>query len=285
MNGQLGIIAIDIPDAEQPAARLSNDGTQRHAQHPHGESQHKQQIQKNVQNGGHHQEQQGGGAVAHAVEDTGVEVIADVADQSGAYHQQVSPGLRPRGRIHPQHGHQGTDQQQRNDRDGQDTADKGGIQAVDGVPHSFRLPCAERLGDDHRAAGGNAGEQGGEQEDHRESHAYGGQSRVADIVAHHPAVYHIVKLLQKVPCQQRQGKPHDMAESAALRHVADTAFSSHDPPHCNMMYLLYSFPAGSASAAVAFYGKTVKMRKNRKAAVKRQLEALCLYDVGAGWRP
>lgn len=128
-----------------------------------------------------------------------VEVIADVADQSGAYHQQVSPGLRPRGRIHPQHGHQGIDQQQRNDRDGQDTADKGGIQAVDGVPHSFRLPCAERLGDDHRAAGGNAGEQGGEQEDHRESHAYGGQSRVADIVTYHPAIYHIVKLLQKVP--------------------------------------------------------------------------------------
>ena len=66
MDGQLRIIAVDIPDAEQPAARLGDDGAQRHAQHSQRHRQHQRQIQKNVQNGGHRQKQQRGGAVAHA---------------------------------------------------------------------------------------------------------------------------------------------------------------------------------------------------------------------------
>jgi hypothetical protein len=49
-------------------------------------------------------------------------------------------------------------------------------------------------------------EQGGEQKQHREAHAHGGQRRVADVVADDPAIHHIIKLLQKVARQQGQGK-------------------------------------------------------------------------------
>ena len=86
-------------------------------------------------------------------------------------------------------------QQQRGGGDGQNAADKGGIQAVDGAPDPVRSSAAEGLSDDHGAAGGDAGEQGGEQEDHRKADAHGGQGSVADIVAYYPAIHHIVKLL------------------------------------------------------------------------------------------
>ena len=137
-------------------------------------------------------------------------------------------------------------QQQRGGGDGQDAADKGGIQAVDGAPDPVRFPAAEGLGDDHGAAGGDAGEQGGEQEDHRKADAHGGQGSVADKVAHHPAIHHIVELLQKIPRQQRQGKHQNMAEGTARRHIPDSAFRPHDTPLI-IFILLYSFSPERAS--------------------------------------
>lgn len=48
VDGQLGIMAVDIPDAEEPAACLGNDGAQGHAQHPQGAAQHQRKVQDDV---------------------------------------------------------------------------------------------------------------------------------------------------------------------------------------------------------------------------------------------
>ena len=76
------------------------------------------------------------------------------------------------------------------------------------------------------------------------------KARVADIVAHHPAIHHIVELLQKIPRQQRQGKHQNMAEGTARRHIPDSAFRS---PRCTsthkiILFILYSFSPERARA-------------------------------------
>ncbi len=49
--------------------------------------------------------------------------------------------------------------------------------------------------------------------------AHGGKRLVADVVAHHPGVHHVVELLEQVARQQRQGKIDEMPRGAALGHV------------------------------------------------------------------
>ena len=46
---------------------------------------------------------------------------------------------------------------------------------------------------------------------------------VAHIVANHPAVHHIIHLLEKAACQQGQGKGYDMSRGTAVGHVPQPA--------------------------------------------------------------
>ena len=136
--------------------------------------------------------------------------------------------------------------------------------------------AAEGLGDDHGAAGGDAGEQGCEQEDYRKADAHGGQGSVADKVAHHPAIHHIVELLQKIPRQQRQGKHQNMAEGTARRHIPDSAFRPHDAPQLIKSFyftvLLFTGKGKLISRRKpGKMGETIKNRRRDRAAGKEPL--------------
>ena len=49
--------------------------------------------------------------------------------------------------------------------------------------------------------------------------AYGGEGLLADEVAHHPGIHHVVHLLKEVPRQQGQGKQEQVGKDVPLGHV------------------------------------------------------------------
>ena len=90
---------------------------------------------------------------------------------------------------------------------------------MDGLPHLLLPARAVVLADDHARAAGEAKEKADQRIDHRPYRAHGGKRLVADVVAHHPGVYHVVELLEQIAQQQRQGEIDQVLCDAALRHV------------------------------------------------------------------
>ncbi|CDC72375.1 putative uncharacterized protein [Oscillibacter sp. CAG:155] len=222
-DGDLGIAAVDVPEAVEPGKSLGDHRADGHAEHTPAARQHQNQIQRDVQKRRYRQEAQCGAAVAQSPQDTGVEVVADGAHQPCAHHREIEPGVIVGGGVHPQQKENGLHQShcQQRHRDGADR--KSGVDGVHRVPDPVQLPGAVKLGDDHCAAVGKAHEQRREHENHRKADAHGRQGRVAHVLAHHPAVHHVVELLEKAPRQQRQGKEYDVPGRAALRHIPQSA--------------------------------------------------------------
>ena len=238
-DGDLGIAAVDIEQAEQPGEGLGDDGAQGHAQHAHAAPQHEYQVQHDVHHRRDGQEQQRGPAVAQAAQNAGVQVVADGADEARGHHHQVQPGLGPGVGLHLHQQQDGLHQCQGQGRDGDGGDHKGGVDGVHRVPDPVHVPGAVELGDDHGAAVGEAHEQRCEHKDDGIAHAHRRQGGIAGVVAHHPAVHHVVELLEEAACQQWQGKVENMSGGAAHRHVAHTVFTFHvEIPH--MIFVLFS---------------------------------------------
>ena len=102
MNGDLGVFAVDIGHTKEPGKGLGQDGGKSHAEHAHFKHQHEHQVQHNVHHRGDGQEDKRSLAVSKAVQNAGVKVIADGADQAHADHRQIDPGLVVGALIHPQ---------------------------------------------------------------------------------------------------------------------------------------------------------------------------------------
>ena len=217
------IAAVDVPEAVEPGKGLGDHRGNGHTEDAPAAHQHQDQIQRDVQKGRHRQKAQRGAAVAQSSQDARVEVVADGADEAGTYHREVEPGVVIGGIVHPQQKEDGLHQPHRQQRHRDGADGKGGVDGVHRVPDPVQFPGAVKLGDDHRAAVGKAHEQRREHEDHRKADAHGRQGRVSHVLAHHPAVHHVVELLEKAPRQQRQGKKHDVPGGTALRHIPQSA--------------------------------------------------------------
>ena len=138
------------------------------------------------------------------------------------------------------------------------------------LPHLFLPLGAVILADDHARAAGEAKEKADQRIDHRPYRAHGGKRLVADVVAHHPGIHHVVELLKKIAHHQRQGKVDQMLCDAALRHVhvitggavvgvevqMQMAGMAHGGSPCNI--LLYRnftiIPAGAQQGECRFFG-------------------------------
>ena len=175
-------------------------------------------------------------------QDARVQVVADGADEARGHHRQIQKGFGPGVGFHLHQQQDGLHQGQGQGRDGDGGDHKGGVDGVHRVPDPVQLPGAVKLGDDHRAAVGEAHEQGCEHEDDGKAHAHRRQGGVAGVVAHHPAVHHVVELLEKAARQQGQGKIENMSGGAAHRHVAQAVFAFHVKilVKVSFLFLLYS---------------------------------------------
>ena len=105
------------------------------------------------------------------------------------------------------------------------------------------MPGAVELGNDHRAAVGEAHKQRGKHEDDGKAHAYRRQGGVSGVIAHHPTVHHVVELLEKAACQQGQGKVKNVSGGTAHRHVAHAVFTFHvDIPQSTFIFISTLLP-------------------------------------------
>ena len=90
---------------------------------------------------------------------------------------------------------------------------------MDGLLHLIVALGAVILADDHARAAGQPQKEADKRVDDGRDGAHGGKRLVADIVAHHPGVHHVVQLLEQVAHHQRQGEIDQMLRDAALGHV------------------------------------------------------------------
>ena len=74
------IVAVDVKDTEQPGNNLCDDGRQRNTCYSHWDGDGQNQVQHDVDNRRNHQKQQGCAAVAKALQDTRVDVKAQVTN-------------------------------------------------------------------------------------------------------------------------------------------------------------------------------------------------------------
>lgn len=208
--------------------RLGDDGGPGHTGHAHVEPDHKQQVQPGIQHRRHHQKIEGPPGVAHGPENAGAHVIDQQARDAGEIDGQIRRGLRQhlrRGVHQVQHGRdQG--QAQGRERRAQHQGQHHG--RVDGIPDLFGPVGPVILADDHPRAAGQAHKEADEHIDDGPHGAHGGKGLVGHKVAHHPGVHHVVKLLEHVSGQQRQGELDQVAGDAALGHV-------HVPPGRGVM--------------------------------------------------
>ena len=125
------------------------------------------------------------------------------------------------GLLHLHETQQGPADDHREGRQRQHSQGDEGVGRVHHVPHPVQLARAVVLGDGHRCAAADAHEEAGEEEDHRVADAHRGQSRLADKTAHHPAVHHVVKLLEQAAQQHGEGKGEQMPHDIALGHISE----------------------------------------------------------------
>ena len=156
-----------------------------------------------------------------------VQIIADGAYKPRGYHRQIQKGFGPGVCLYLHQQQDRLHQPQGDGCDGDGGDHEGGVDGVHRVPDPVHVPGAVELGDDHGAAVGQAHEQGCEHEDDGKAHAHRRQGGVAGVVAHHPAVHHVVQLLEEAACQQGQGKVENMSCGTAHRHVAHAVFTFH----------------------------------------------------------
>ena len=207
------------PHRQQGGHRLGDDGGVGHALYAHAELQHEQQVKSGIQHGGHQQEVEGTPGVAHRPEDAGAHVVDQQSHDAGKVDGQVGGLLR----RHLRRGLHQAQHQGRHENAGcgehdaqQERQHHGGVHRL---PHLFLPLGAVILADDHARAAGQPQKEADQHVDDGRDGAHGGECLVADEVAHHPCVHHVVQLLEQVAHHQGQGKVDEMLRDAALCHV------------------------------------------------------------------
>ena len=157
--------------------------------------------------------------IAHGAQNSRAHVVDHKPQDSGEIDIQVRRGLGKHviGRFHEAQHVGRHPKSQRRKQNAQDQ--RHGDGGMDAFADLVLALGAVELGDHHAGAAGQTGKKADE---HVHNRPYGTNSRkglIADIVAYHPGIHRIVKLLENIACQQRQGKPDQMHGNRPLGHV------------------------------------------------------------------
>ena len=213
------VVAHQHDHGQYGGYRLSNDGGVGHALHAHAELQHKQQVKRRVHHGGHYQKVEGAAGVAGSLQNAGAHVVQQQAHDAREIDGQVRGLVRRhlRGGLHQvQHQRRHGDARAGENHAQQQRQENGGVYRL---MYLFRPVRTVILADDHAGAAGHSQKEADEGVDNGPHGAHGGERLIADEIAHHPGVHHVVKLLEQVACQQRQGEADQVSRGAALGHV------------------------------------------------------------------
>ena len=186
------VIAHQHRDGQHSGHRLRDDGGVGHALHAHAEFQHEQQIQRRIHPGGHQQKIEGPPRVAHRPQNTGAHVVQQKPHDPGEVDGQINRLIRRhlRRRFHQlqhqrRHGDTHAGEYHTHDNGEQ----HGG---VDGLVYLLRPVSAVVLADDHTGTAGHPQKKANKRVDDRRHRSHGGERFIADEVAYHPGVHHVV---------------------------------------------------------------------------------------------
>ena len=187
---------------------------------PHGQGDHEEQVQADVQHHGNPQKEQGGGGVAHRAQEVGEEVIEEGGKDPPEDPEEIGPGEAgdvPRNAEKDQDGLYGqVDRQVQGQGDGPD--EEEGLK--DAVAQPGRVPPAKLDGEVDAAAHAQPQKDGGEKGHQSVGGPHRSQGPLPDELPHHPGVGQIVQLLQEVAQDQGEGKPQQAPGNAPLGQVA-----------------------------------------------------------------
>ena len=201
------------------AERLREHRGRRRARDARMQSEHKQQVKRDIRQGGEEQKQERREGIAHAAQHGGEKIVQEDEGNTREDDAQIrgDVGHNLRRDTHEQQERGQRDigqhrQQQRNQRDHHERVDHGGLHAVGPA-------LAVELAEHHAAAHAQPQQQAGEQHHQRKRAAHGGQRDVAEEPADDPGVHDVVQLLQQIAGDQRQAEENQPAADGALRQI------------------------------------------------------------------
>ncbi len=185
---------------------MGDNSSQSHAGHAPAEDGHKQKIQRDIDNAGNGQKQQRGLAVAQPLQNTGVYIIPHVSHHAGEYHHHIDPShtIGVGGHVHQPQQRPSQQHSRHSQRHG--AYQHGVVNGPNGLAQVFPVPSAIKLRNHNSGAGAQPHKQGHQHKNNRKPGAHRRQSRVAHKIAHHNAIHHVIKLLEHIARQQRQGE-------------------------------------------------------------------------------
>ena len=198
---------------------MGDDGGKSHAENAPVKHKDKHQVQNDVHHAGRGQEEQGRLTVPQTLEDTRIDVVAQASDDTGKNHLEIDMGLIVYISGHPDQVEDRPGDEHPKERQRDDAHHHRPIHRVHRPPDGLPVPRTHKLRDYHASADGEPHKERGEQVNDRESDAHSGQCSGTYEVAHHPGIHHVVKLLESITRQQRQGKPHQKSQRIPLRHI------------------------------------------------------------------
>ena len=224
---QLRVTAADIHHRRQPGDQHGNGCRQGHACHVHMEEEDEDQVQHDVHHAGDEQEGEGRAAVANAAQNTGVDVVAQIAqgaqEEDPHIADRMVPGLRRH--LHEpeqQRAEENAQHRQRNSRQVQKAH-----RILNQRTAFFQGAAAGILARQDGDARAHAHEQAQEDLDGLAAGAYRRQGLGAAVPAHHQGIHRAVELLEDIAQHDGQRKQQGIADDRALSHV-DAARSSHE---------------------------------------------------------
>ena len=219
MHAHAGIGAQQRHRRADRRAELGDDGRVGHALHAHAERDDEQQVKSGVQRRRHQQEVERPSGIAHRAQNA----RAHVVKQQSGHAREIVRQIRLRfgkhlGRrvLHAQR-HGRNDNAQHRERHGHRRRQHDG--RVHRLVHLALVTRAEILRNHHARTAGQPAERADEQIDDGPDGTDGGKRLAADVVAHHPGIHHVVKLLKQIAQQQRNREIQQMMKRLAHRHV------------------------------------------------------------------
>jgi len=120
---------------------------------------------------------------------------------------------------------------QESDTPDHDSHDKHGhIQRVYGTPDTIQVACTEILGNDDTRTHAQPNEQGNNHENDRKGRPDRSQRFSAYKAADDRTVDHVVKLLEQIAQEHRNGKAHEQTVGTTLHHIERSAIRHQGPP-------------------------------------------------------
>ena len=225
------VIAAGVQDAGQPGKIQRNGGCQRRTGHAHAQHRHKGNIQHNIGQAGDQQQQQGGPAVPQPAQNTGVHVIAKVAQGAQRRDPQVEHRII-KGICRDLH----QPQQRRADKHCQ-YRDRDGAQIQKPYRRAHQHAQPIRIAAAHFLRNKD-GRPVADAQKHAQQNFHwlcGGAHRrqrggITEI-AHHKGIHRAVKLLQDIAHTDRQGKQCRRFDDGAADHINFACMAGHAANH------------------------------------------------------